>query len=179
MSERFEKFGRASRRFWEKKRESLREWFRMNGSKLFLFTGILFATTLAFEGGFLLGRDRHVDPIVITTPAETCAPMTRKAQESENAERTKTPAEKVEQNERDIPIARAERDASLSAGTNSPPQGAESRDNEACAFVGSRNSDKYHLPKCSWAKRIKPENRMCFASAADAESKGYRAGCVK
>jgi len=56
---------------------------------------------------------------------------------------------------------------------------APTEKNENCAFVGSRNSDKYHLAKCTWAKRIKPENRVCFASTADAEAKGYKPGCVK
>jgi hypothetical protein len=49
----------------------------------------------------------------------------------------------------------------------------------ACAFVGSRNSDLYHLPTCGTAKRIKPENIVCFSSKEDAESKGYEAGCVE
>lgn len=48
-----------------------------------------------------------------------------------------------------------------------------------CAFVGSRNSDKYHLPKCAAAKRIKPENIVCFASEEDAKKRGYVAGCLK
>lgn len=50
-----------------------------------------------------------------------------------------------------------------------------------CAFVGSKNSDKYHLPTCSSAKRIKPENVVCFKSAEDAAAKGYQAdkGCIK
>ncbi len=50
---------------------------------------------------------------------------------------------------------------------------------EKCAFVGSRNSDKYHLPHCASAKRIKPENLVCFVSKEDAEKRGYVAGCLK
>lgn len=41
-------------------------------------------------------------------------------------------------------------------------------------FVGSRNSDKYHLPDCQWAKRIKKENEIWFSSAEEAEKKGYK-----
>lgn len=50
-----------------------------------------------------------------------------------------------------------------------------------CAFVGSKNSNKYHLPTCQWAKRIKPENLVCFSSTEDAKQKGYQPdkGCVK
>lgn len=48
-----------------------------------------------------------------------------------------------------------------------------------CAFVGSRNSDLYHLPTCASAKRIKPENVVCFTSPEDAERRGYGPGCLK
>lgn len=40
-------------------------------------------------------------------------------------------------------------------------------------FVGSKNSDKYHLPWCSGAARIKEENKVWFADAAEAERFGY------
>ena len=53
-------------------------------------------------------------------------------------------------------------------------------ENKECAFVGSKNSDKYHLPTCTWADRIKPENRVCFSSEEDAASQGYQpASCIK
>lgn len=35
---------------------------------------------------------------------------------------------------------------------------------ESCLYVGSKNSKKYHLPDCKWAKRIKPENLVCYKS---------------
>lgn len=40
-------------------------------------------------------------------------------------------------------------------------------------FVGSKNSNKYHNLSCTWAGRIKPENRVYFASVAEAEKAGY------
>jgi len=50
-----------------------------------------------------------------------------------------------------------------------------------CAFVGSKNSDKYHVPTCQWAKRIKPENIICFKSIDDAVAKNYKPDktCIK
>lgn len=48
-----------------------------------------------------------------------------------------------------------------------------------CLFVGSKNSNKYHSPSCSYAKNIKPENKVCFASAEDAKARGYQAGCIE
>ncbi len=40
-------------------------------------------------------------------------------------------------------------------------------------FVGSTKSDKYHYPDCRWAKKIKPENEIWFASYEDARSQNY------
>ncbi|MBN2015087.1 MAG: hypothetical protein JW778_07900 [Candidatus Altiarchaeota archaeon] len=40
-------------------------------------------------------------------------------------------------------------------------------------FVGSLSSDKYHNCDCRYAKKIKPENIVCFSSREDAESEGY------
>ena len=40
-------------------------------------------------------------------------------------------------------------------------------------YVGSKNSNKYHLPWCSGAARIKEENKVWFASKEEAVAKGY------
>lgn len=71
------------------------------------------------------------------------------------------------------PVAIAE---GVVAGTSVTAPDTAKRD---CAFVGSRNSDLYHLPTCATAKRIKPENIVCFANPEDAERRGYRPGCLK
>jgi len=39
--------------------------------------------------------------------------------------------------------------------------------------VGSRNSNKYHLPWCSGAQRIKDENKVVFQTQEDAKAAGY------
>jgi methylphosphotriester-DNA--protein-cysteine methyltransferase len=48
-----------------------------------------------------------------------------------------------------------------------------------CAFVGSKNSNKFYPPTCSYAKRIKPENVVCFATSQEALAQGRTAstGC--
>lgn len=43
------------------------------------------------------------------------------------------------------------------------------------AVVGSKNGTKYHLPDCSGAKRIKPENLISFETIAAAQAAGYSA----
>jgi len=40
-------------------------------------------------------------------------------------------------------------------------------------FVGSSNSNKYHWPDCSFAKRIADENRVWFSSEQEAKDAGY------
>ncbi len=46
--------------------------------------------------------------------------------------------------------------------------------------VASKNSTKYHFPWCAGAKQIKEENKIWFASAAEAEKAGYtKAGNCK
>ncbi|MHB1316527.1 MAG: hypothetical protein ACYCZW_01585 [Minisyncoccota bacterium] len=39
--------------------------------------------------------------------------------------------------------------------------------------IGSKNGTKYYLPWCGALSRIKPENRVVFASAVLAREKGY------
>ncbi|MGZ4849121.1 MAG: Ada metal-binding domain-containing protein [Halobacteriota archaeon] len=41
-------------------------------------------------------------------------------------------------------------------------------------FVGSKNSDVYHYPWCSEAKKIKPENFITFNTVADGCAANYR-----
>ena len=40
-------------------------------------------------------------------------------------------------------------------------------------YVGSLSSDKYHLPECRYAQKIKPENRIYFKDVWEAREMGY------
>ena len=51
-----------------------------------------------------------------------------------------------------------------------PVQPAETK---AKKYVGSKQSDKYHLPTCEWALKIKQSNEIWFSSAAEARAKHY------
>lgn len=51
------------------------------------------------------------------------------------------------------------------------PVGQGSTDNPGI-FVGSKNGTKYYLPRCSGAKRIKPENKIWFVTVQDASAGG-------
>ncbi len=152
--------------------EMIHEWPRMYGRQGLLFLGMLVALALAFEGGFLVGRDRQAAPVVVEKPSESCVVATPEAGSGNEGNATQKEALSVERE--NVTNKKA---TTVSHSEEALPQ--ESNQISACAFVGSRNSDKYHLPECTWAKRIKAENRVCFASAADAEARGYKPGCVK
>jgi hypothetical protein len=40
-------------------------------------------------------------------------------------------------------------------------------------YVGSANSNKYHIPYCKWAKKISPENLVTFKTAQETVKAGY------
>ncbi len=61
--------------------------------------------------------------------------------------------------------------SSLTAAYVSPPV-AYTQEQEI-AYVGSRNSNKYHYPSCRWARKIKSTNLITFSSKDDAGNKGY------
>ena len=72
-----------------------------------------------------------------------------------------------------VSIVRGQATAPLAGITEesavSPTPGA----GESSEVIGSKNGTKYYLPWCGALSRIKPENRVVFASAALARAKGY------
>jgi hypothetical protein len=50
-----------------------------------------------------------------------------------------------------------------------------------CLFMASKNSKKFHVSSCRFAKNIKPENIICFSSKEEAIQKGFQpdATCIK
>jgi hypothetical protein len=63
-----------------------------------------------------------------------------------------------------------------------PPSPAPARatpPTESCAYVGSRQSNKYHLLTSRCAKQIKATNIVCFASVEAAAARGYLPGCLE
>lgn len=54
-----------------------------------------------------------------------------------------------------------------------PPEAAAEATTGEVQYVGSKNSDKYHLPECTGAQRISEENKVYFSSKEEAEASGY------
>ncbi len=67
--------------------------------------------------------------------------------------------------------------AAVSASRIAPAESAKTEDIPAPegGYVASKNGTKYHLPWCGSAKQIKEENKIWFATKADAERAGYTA----
>ena len=130
---------------------TVKEWCRSHGRNLFMLAGFLMVGGLSFESGLLKGKTSQSDPIVLSIPI--IAP----AQE-ERTEKVLSVSEEQKEGARLI---------------------SEQKDTAKCPLVGSRNSNKYHALTCAVVKRIKPENRVCFASKEDAEKRGYVVGCLK
>lgn len=127
-------------------------WVIRHRERLFLLAGMLLVGVLAFESGFLRGILVQTEPLVISIPLVAEPQAVDQSAPSDSAKN------------------------SGEERTSSPDAAQEKK---ACLFVGSRNSDKYHLSSCAVVKRIKPENKVCFASEEDAKKRGYVAGCVK
>ncbi|MEI8345248.1 MAG: Ada metal-binding domain-containing protein [Candidatus Omnitrophota bacterium] len=57
------------------------------------------------------------------------------------------------------------------AGTKTPKGLLQKKE---VVYVASKDSDKFHLASCAAAASIKPENKLTFASKAQAEKAGYK-----
>jgi hypothetical protein len=133
-----------------------KDFFKSQEPKIALFIGFVLVASISFEFGLIQGKKQQDKPIVIEKPV-----LSQNA-EAQTASASTTQAQNLPTETKITP-----------SGTNTQPQN--------CAFVGSKNSNKYHLPTCHFAKLIKPENLVCFKSVEDAQSRGYQPdkSCVK
>ncbi len=135
--------------------ENDRVAFGKKKEKVFLFVSFLLVGALCFEAGLLSKVWNEQAPLALTIVENAQAPHPALGK----------PA-----------IVETETLPPPSPRTN---ESSEAVDSVNCPLVGSKNSNKYHIPSCSYAKRILPANRVCFSSPEEAEKKGYTAGCLK
>ena len=114
--------------------------------KIILVLGFVLVAGLSFEAGIIKGRDYQEKPLVIEKPVSV--------------------------------QPEASKDNNIPGDQNIAPESSKNFETgnllpQNCAFIGSKNSNKYHLSNCRWAKQIKPENQTCFSSEDEAKSKGY------
>jgi hypothetical protein len=131
--------------------KKIKDFLNNNEAKIALGIGLILVAVISFEGGVLKGQNWQQKPLVIERAGE-CSNQSNSPENAQN-----------------------------SAQTGQKPAPVVSAAPQSCAFIGSKNSNKYHLPTCSYAKNIKPENIVCFKSAEDATARGYQPdkSCVK
>jgi len=136
--------------------KKLKEFFQQHEVKIALLAGFVLVAAISFESGLIQGKKGQISPLVIEQTAQA-QDLGAQAAAASAPEASKTvPDAKISPTSANIPAA-------------------------DCAFVGSKNSNKYHLPSCRFAKLIKPTNLVCFKSAADAVAQGRQPdkGCIK
>ena len=133
---------------------NIKEFIAKYESRIILILGFILVAALSFEAGMIKGREIKEKPLVIEN-----SPMIQAT--GDKASNDTAGAQNLTQDSQNV-----------LAGTNTPSN---------CEYAGSKNSNKYHLPSCRWAKQIKPENRVCFSSVDEAKSRGYLAdkNCIK
>lgn len=131
--------------------EKLKGFWEKYEKRIIILLGFVLACGLSFEAGILKARNISQKPLVVEIPSGNVAGTS-----TQNSFSSNIPDESLKE------VLKKNIADSIS---NMP---------QKCAFVGSKNSNLYHLPTSSYAKRIKPENLICFSSKDDAQSKGYQ-----
>jgi hypothetical protein len=131
-------------------------FLKQNETKIITIAGIILVAVLSFEVGVLKGSKLGQNQVII------------EQKQTVLGENTDRPAAAAPEASNLAPEA-----AKTAPSSTIPAQN--------CAFVGSKNSTKIHVPTCSFAKRIKPENVVCFATLDDAIKAGRQPdkGCIK
>lgn len=122
-------------------------------TRLAIAIGFILVASISFEIGYIEGKKGESKPLVIEKTVEV-----------------------AKNDQEHVPIVAG---ASIKQNAEKP---AETNNlASSCVYVGSKNSNKVHLSTCPFAKRIKPENLVCFKSLNDAIGQGRVADktCIK
>lgn len=134
----------------EQRLVKIKEFFLKHETKIVLFIGFCLISAVSFEFGFLQGQKWQQKPLVIEKPANISNEQSTEIQANSDAQGA----------------SKATPTPSTASKTAIAPNMT------GCAFVGSKSSDKFYLPTCSYAKRVKPENLVCFKTAQEATGQG-------
>ncbi len=147
-------------------KEKLINFWRQNETKTVLAIGLVLVSLISFQAGYLKGQSGEEGPVVVEKNTECPLPQVNKNESIETTEKF------VVTNQKEV-ISKEKELVSEQIQGNA--------ENIKCLYVGSKNSNKYHLPNCRWAKNIKPENLICFSSLEEVQKKGYQPdkNCIK
>ena len=135
----------------------IKEFFLKHEQKIVLIIAFCLISAISYEFGVLQGQKWQQKPLIIEKPVNI-------------SEEQKTP--NLGNSESSGAVLGATSQTTVS-NTGSATNMANLPVGEAgCAYVGSKNSNKFYPPTCSYAKRIKPENVVCFKNAEEAIGQG-------
>jgi|SRR3989344_5155369 len=115
--------------------------------KVVTVIAMVLVAALSFEAGIIHGKKRQQQPMIIEKPLQSTTPNV---------------------------IASGEGKDSAQQALSQTVQIVPAQNSTQCRYVGSKNSNKYYPPSCSFAKRIKQENLRCFMSDEEAQQQGYQ-----
>ncbi len=145
------KFNKANiKHLFNSAKKTIRKKFFQYESKFILIISFILVFIFSFEIGYLKNREVSQNPLVIEKPSE-CLAVKNTSENKKNTE---------------------DNNNSVSSYNNRLNKNKLST-NKKCLYIGSRNSHFYHLSTSSYAKRIKPENLICFSSKDEATLKKY------
>lgn len=148
----------------------LKDFFKKNEADIVLVIGIILIALLSFGGGWLMASNQFLKDSELAS-AENKDKIS--VEEIEFKEKEQEPVDKISQKaEIKETKTKEENFSEETSEENSSDVAPKSSGN--CQYVGSKNSDVYHLPDCPGAKRINEENKKCFSSKNEAEKAGYR-----
>lgn len=141
--------------------QKIKDFWLEYGEKVILAAGVILVAGISFEAGYLKGQKNQKEPVEVNQAA--CAPCPEKKYSANGAESADSKTNDAK---------------TASTGENS---GKSTAKKQSCAYVASKNSDKYHLASCQWASKIKPENKVCFSSVDEAQKRGLQPAkcCIK
>jgi hypothetical protein len=142
------------------KNSMIGEFWLKYEQKIILAIGIILIAAISFEAGFLHGQKNKQESVIVNKAASIDIASANTDKNQTKSSSAKTTSANSKPTSTDI--------------TTQP-------DKQKCAFVASKNSDKFHLPTCRYAQNIKPENKICFSSKEEAESRGFQGAkcCIK
>ena len=132
----------------------IKDFLAKNEQKIVLVVGFCLASAISFGFGAVWGQKWQQKPLVIETPSGTPAGDQTAKCETSGA------------------LASSIVSATKTKSSTNVDSTASATNTAGCAFVGSKNSDKFYVPSCSYAKRVKPENLACYKDESEALAKG-------
>lgn len=155
-----------------------KEFFKKNEADIVLVLGIVLISLISFGGGWIMGGKqfynktkaeiKNTDQVIKIEDINFKTTDNKNLNEKSNQENFTS---QDKNNKKNLQNSQIE---NYTSQNNSSSNFSKNTISKNCQYIGSKNSNVYHLPDCPGAQRIKEENKICFSSKEEAEKAGYR-----